>query len=559
MKKLLSILIVTVLFAACLIPTAFAESTVAVSVSSKEAKPGDTVTLSVSVKGNQIGFYSYGFVVNYDKDALEFIGVSAGDLSAPSANPATNKIGFYAQNAVLGDGVLFNMNFKVKDTASEGTYAVNLAVDDFTDAEWDSTTVNLSGGTITVNVPHVHEGVLVDEVPAGCGTTGVKAHYKCSCGGLFLDKDCTNEVAEDDLTIPALTHDYVGKVTKDPSCCEDGEMTYTCSICKNSYTEVIKATGNHDYGKPELVEGNTEQHVLRCTTPGCPEKKYESHDWKLADSKEPNCKNDGYEDYKCECGATKRVVLESTGDHNYQDWEDNKDGKTHTGTCDCGEQKTEDHTWDKVEVTKQPTCKEEGVKTFTCKCGATKTEPIAKTTTHSFGKWVENKETGKHERTCSVCGKVEEADHKWNSGMVTQQPTCSDKGVKTFTCKDCHATKTQEIPATGEHDYTDHYVESEDGKSHEAYCACGAYIVEEHDYTQEGDVLKKPTTTEEGKQEMLCVCGAKTTVTLKKLPADYDDVPKTGDITGQIILFTVSAAAVIAGAAYLVIKRKFVK
>ena len=40
-------------------------------------------------------------------------------------------------------------------------------------------------------------------------------------------------------------HNYVGVVTQEPTCTEEGVMTYTCDHCGDSYTEVIPA--GHDY------------------------------------------------------------------------------------------------------------------------------------------------------------------------------------------------------------------------------------------------------------------------------------------------------------------------
>lgn len=56
-----------------------------------------------------------------------------------------------------------------------------------------------------------------------------------------------------------------------------------------------------------------------------------------------------------------------------------------------------------------------------------------------------------HASTCGhevVSGK---AEHTWNGGEVTKAATCGAAGEKTFTCTVCGATKTEEIPATGEH------------------------------------------------------------------------------------------------------------
>lgn len=42
--------------------------------------------------------------------------------------------------------------------------------------------------------------------------------------------------------------------------------------------------------------------------------------------------------------------------------------------------------------------------------------------------------------------------HKYNSGVVTKTPTCTDTGVKTYTCVDSDDSYTETIPALG-HDY----------------------------------------------------------------------------------------------------------
>ncbi len=42
-------------------------------------------------------------------------------------------------------------------------------------------------------------------------------------------------------------------------------------------------------------------------------------------------------------------------------------------------------------------------------------------------------------------------EHTWDGGVVAKQPTRLEKGVKTFTCKACQATKTEDIPSLGAH------------------------------------------------------------------------------------------------------------
>ena len=47
--------------------------------------------------------------------------------------------------------------------------------------------------------------------------------------------------------------------------------------------------------------------------------------------------------------------------------------------------------------------------------------------------------------------------HVYDDGVVTLAPTCSEGGVKTYTCTLCGHTYTEVIPATGEHTYVDGY------------------------------------------------------------------------------------------------------
>ena len=52
--------------------------------------------------------------------------------------------------------------------------------------------------------------------------------------------------------------------------------------------------------------------------------------------------------------------------------------------------------------------------------------------------------------TCTVCGYEKAAgNHSWNAGVVTTAAACETKGVKTFTCTSCSATRTEDIPALG--------------------------------------------------------------------------------------------------------------
>ena len=160
--------------------------------------------------------------------------------------------------------------------------------------------------------------------------------------------------------------------------------------------------------------------------------------------------------------------------HNYGSWSKVND-TTHKRTCSlCAKEETASHTWNSGSVTKQPSCKETGIKTYTCTaCNAAKEETIAKTTDHRYGSWTKVNDTT-HKRTCSLCAKEETASHSWNSGSITQKATCKEVGIKTYTCTACNATKTESIAKLTTHTY-DH--------SCDTNCnVCGATRTVKHNY-----------------------------------------------------------------------------
>ncbi len=71
-------------------------------------------------------------------------------------------------------------------------------------------------------------------------------------------------------------------------------------------------------------------------------------------------------------------------------------------------------------------------------------EEIPTLNQHPFGNWTPYNDT-QHSRSCA-CGETEYADHTWNEGTVTVEPTYSTAGELTKACLDCGTTQTQEIP-----------------------------------------------------------------------------------------------------------------
>ena len=178
---------------------------------------------------------------------------------------------------------------------------------------------------------------------------------------------------------------------------------------------------------------------------------------------------------------------------------------THKRTCTaCGHEETSSHTWDAGKVTKQPTCKESGLKHFKCTaCNAEKDETIPVTNNHNWGNYeVKVKPScitqGTQIRECSVCKKTETASipatgHSFTNPTVTKQPTCTESGEESGKCTICGQTTTQSIKPLG------------------------------HKFSNWSD-LKAPTCTDGGIQERKCtVCGAVETRNTSALGHDFEN------------------------------------
>lgn len=270
-------------------------------------------------------------------------------------------------------------------------------------------------------------------------------------------------IIPDKPEVPEHTHAWNdGIVTKEPTCTEAGEKTYTCT-CGDTKTEPIQALG-HDLKETVITEPT-------CGTAG---------------SKEITCS-------RCDFKDTKEIP--ATGNHAYGDWVIVKEATCtedglRTQTCaNCGDVKKEvlpkvDHTWNEGEITKQPTCTEDGSRLFTCTvCGDTKTEVIP-ALGHAWSDWDIKDSTcgqeGEKTRHCTRTGctatetvKIPASEnHNWNDGVVTKEATCTEQGEVTYTCNDCGHTKVEKTPALG------------------------------HDLKEV--ILKQPTCSESGLKAMVC-------------------------------------------------------
>ena len=318
-----------------------------------------------------------------------------------------------------------------------------------------------------------------------------------------------------------------GEIITEATCTEEGEKKFTCSICGDEKTEKVSATGHQHTELRNKKEATCKETGYSGDTwcKDCGKKilsgqtiaKTENHSWDAGKvTTKATCTEEGEKTFTCSiCGDKKTEKISATG-HQHTEIRNKKEatcketGYSGDTWCkDCGKKilsgqaiaKTEDHSWNQGKITKEPTCKEEGEKTFTCSiCGNTKTEKVS-TTDHQHME-IRNqknptcKEAGYSGDTyCADCGvKISSGktiaktkNHNCDGGVITTEPTCTERGEKTFTCTICGNTNTKKVNATG-HSY-------------------GAY-----------KVVKEPTNKRKGLKSKTCsVCGK----------IVYEAIPKT--------------------------------
>lgn len=229
------------------------------------------------------------------------------------------------------------------------------------------------------------------------------------------------------------------------------------------------------------------------------------------------CEKDGSKTVTTSCSdcgyviSENNVVIPATG-HAWGEWKHDaataeadathtrvcgKDAShTQTKACDFTSQVTQNQTSDLPEIT-----------TYTCKdCGysyAKETKP-ALGHTHNYGAPVADYTSGEafvegknytHTATCTgegTCSQPTKTDRcTFNNGVETKAATCTEPGVKTFTCTECGGTYTVAIPAT-DHNWGDwKHVEGTEGADaqHSRVCANDA----SHKETKACDFTAKVT------------------------------------------------------------------
>ena len=197
-----------------------------------------------------------------------------------------------------------------------------------------------------------------------------------------------------------------------------------------------------------------------------------------------------------DCGyviSENNVVIPATG-HTWGQWKHDaataEASATHTRVCGKDASHTQTKPCDFTsQVTQNQTSDLPEITTYTCKdCGysyAKETKP-ALGHTHNYGAPVADYTSGEafvegkdytHTATCTgegTCSQPTKTDKcTFNNGVETKAATCTEPGVKTFTCTECGGTYTVAIPAT-DHNWGDwKHVEGTEGADaqHSRVCA----------------------------------------------------------------------------------------
>ena len=344
------------------------------------------------------------------------------------------------------------------------------------------------------------EVLVAQEIVKATGHTEVidaAVEATCTTDGKTEGKHCSvcNEVLIAQKVIPAAHKWNEGEVTTAPTCENAGVRTYTCSVCSETKTEAISATGHTEVVDPAVA--------ATCTEPG---------------------KTEGKHCSVCNAIIAAQEVIPAKG---------------HTEVIDAA-----------VEATCTTDGKTEGRHCSVCNEVLVAQEVIPAHHTEVVDPAVEatctapGKTEGKH---CSVCNEVLVAQEvipaTGHIEVIDEavKPTCTEPGkTEGKHCSACDAiiVAQTEIPATGHTEVIDEAVAAtctEDGKTEGKHCSvCDEVLVKQEivpakGHTEEIRNKKEATLTEDGYTgDIYCsVCNEKL--------HDGEVIPKTGATITWII------------------------
>ena len=200
--KLISVVLVCVMLTTLFLPVANAAAPT-LTVGSASAKPGETVSVPVTVSGNP-GINSFSLAFDYDASQLNLTNVEAAQELGGQFTYAKKAVWLNSEDSDY-NGTILTLTFAVLPDAKAGTVTV--------------TAVYGEGEIINRN----EDDVAFKVVP----------------GSITIQK---NE---------HTTHTWdAGIITTAATCIEKGVKTFTCSVCKETKTEPVEIDpANHaDYG-----------------------------------------------------------------------------------------------------------------------------------------------------------------------------------------------------------------------------------------------------------------------------------------------------------------------
>lgn len=460
-----------------------------------------------------------------------------------------------------------NYIFKGWNTKADGTgesYKPNATLTTIPSklyAQWAKTSykVNLvyTGGTIKINgVNHTNSYTMTCTFKNASTTYSLpttsqvmRAGYRFvawydneECTGKILTKITIDNVS--DMTLyakwrvdPNHSHQWdKGKVTKEPSCKEEGEILYTCSVCKGTKVEALAKTDNHQWRewttitKPTCSTEGKESRT--CTICGTTEERAIPtipHTVVKEADKAATCTENGYKgrEYCSVCNTTikERTIIPATG-HQWGEWHTalaktcTTDGKEVRECSKCS--KTEERT---IPATGHTLKKEEGVAATCTKDGhegntvcevCRKTLKEGKVIPKLGHDW--SNENGK----CTRCG--ESHEHSFGEGTIIKELTCTQDEEIDYKCSKCGYIKKEITKATG-HEWREWKTTlaktcTTDGKEERTCSKCSekeerTLKATGHEWGEWKTILVKTCTTD-GKEERTCSkCSEKEERTLK--------------------------------------------
>ena len=158
------------------------------------------------------------------------------------------------------------------------------------------------------------------------------------CNYIGEEIDIVNKVCS--ICRANCTHKWDnGTVIAEATCIGEGEMVYTCTLCKITQTEIIAKSSSHAYSNWNAVDGDT--HKRTCSV--CDKEETASHGWNSGKLTAPTCTEQGYTTYTCEnCDESFVDDYVATIEHQYGEWTQVKAPTTEEvgleeRVCTCGD------------------------------------------------------------------------------------------------------------------------------------------------------------------------------------------------------------------------------